>query len=360
MRILAVAGSSGGHIFPAAGFLDECKAAYPGTSTMLVLPARSIEDPALAREHQVCRISAGSLSLKPCRKNIVSLFLFLKSFFESIVLLARFKPDIVAGFGSIASVPVVICAWLFRITVIIHEQNVLPGRANRALAYIADRIAVSFEQSKGFFGGNKDKVVWTGNIVRRSLVRIEKRSARRHFGLDPDKRTILVMGGSQASRRINFVFAGVFKDLPWRDECQVIHLCGEADRHALEREYAGSIRSVRLIGFLREMEYAYSAADLAICRAGATTIAELAAYRLPAVLVPYPHAYGHQEFNAKVLSGKGCAVIVADGQMAGGSLRSAIEAVAGNCAAMERSFDNMNSSVPSSLVKEAMAIHHHE
>ncbi|HOU35807.1 MAG TPA: UDP-N-acetylglucosamine--N-acetylmuramyl-(pentapeptide) pyrophosphoryl-undecaprenol N-acetylglucosamine transferase, partial [Candidatus Omnitrophota bacterium] len=305
----------------------------------------------------------GTLSLKPCRKNIVSLFLFIKSFFESIVLLARFKPDIVAGFGSIASIPVVICAWLFRITVVIHEQNVLPGRANRLLAHIADRIAVSFEQSKGFFGVNRDRVVWTGNVVRSSLVRIEKRSARRHFGLDPDKRTILVMGGSQASHSINFVFAGVYRGLPWRDECQVIHLCGETDRQALEREYAGSIRSVRLIGFLREMEYAYSAADLAICRAGATTIAELAAYRLPAVLVPYPHAYGHQEFNAKVLADKGCAIIVADGRMADGDLRSAVEALAGNGASladMERSFDKMNSSAPASLVKEAMAIHHHE
>jgi len=149
------------------------------------------------------------------------------------------------------------------------------------------------------------KVVWTGNIVRRRLVAIEKGMARSYFGLDADKFTILVMGGSQASSRINFAFAGVFRQIPWRQQCQAVHLCGEADKQLLEAEYGSSINSVKLIGFLSEMEYAYSAADLVVCRAGATTLAELAAYRLPAVLIPYPYAYGHQELNARIFVKKG-------------------------------------------------------
>ena len=138
MRILAVAGSSGGHVFPAVGFLDDFKTAYPGTQTLLVLPLCSINKGFTTGRHPVCFISVQALSMKPSVRNISAALNFIKGFFESIIILARFKPDIVVGFGSIASIPVLVCAGLFRMTVMIHEQNELPGRANRLLAVVRD------------------------------------------------------------------------------------------------------------------------------------------------------------------------------------------------------------------------------
>mgnify|MGYP001766979514 CR=1 FL=1 len=360
MRILAVAGASGGHIFPATAFLDDFKHAYPDARTLLVLPAKSIQNKIPATGHQLRFIGVSALSLQLSWRNIVALLRFLKSLYECVVIMAQFRPDIVTGFGSIASIPLVLCAWLFRTTVIIHEQNVIPGRANRFLAYLSDGIAVSFKESPGFFAGNGKKAFWTGNIVRRSLVRIDKREALCHFGLEPDKTTILVMGGSQASRRINFGFAKAFKEMSWQRKCQVIHLCGEADKDGLAREYAACEKSVRLLPFLSQMQYAYSCADLVVSRAGATTIAELIAYRIPAVLVPYPYAYNHQDANARILSDAGCAALVPDSGVDTGELLQALESVGRNGAeleAMSGSYARLTSEKPASLVEQAIRIH---
>ena len=363
MRILAVAGASGGHIFPAVGFLDDFKAAYPDTRTLLILSRRAMGKGFDTGGHSVRVISVSNLSLRPSARNIVAGMNFLKGFFESIVILAQFKPDIVVGFGSIASIPVLVCAWLFRTTVLIHEQNVLPGRANRFLAFISDRIAVSFSETAGYFSSHRSTVVLTGNPVRKGLVRIEKSKALDHFGLPAGRRTILVMGGSQASRQINFSFARTFRALRLRDDLQVIHLCGTADKDILEKEYAPCATSVRLVPFLGDMQYAYSAADLVISRAGATTIAELMKYRMPAILIPYPHAYAHQDLNAHVLARVGCAVIVRDADLAGGALHDALHSIMQADTPLENmklAYDRFAVDKHLSLVEEAIKIHSHD
>jgi UDP-N-acetylglucosamine--N-acetylmuramyl-(pentapeptide) pyrophosphoryl-undecaprenol N-acetylglucosamine transferase len=361
MRILAVAGASGGHIFPAIGFLDDFKAAYPDTQTLLVLPVRSIKKNIVFSGHPVRDISVSTLSLRPSLANIKAAVNFVKGFFESVAILAQFKPDIVVGFGSIASIPVVSCAWFFRTPVMVHEQNVLPGRANRFLAHISDRIAVSFQDTAEFLSANRSKLVWTGNAVRKSLAVIDKNKALEHFGLRPDKKTILVMGGSQASRRINFSFASAFKTSLGSEDLQVIHLCGEADKADLEKEYMPYKASVRLVPFLSEMQYAYSAADLAISRAGATTIAELMAYRIPAVLIPYPYAYAHQDANAQVLVQAGCAHKVQDARLFDGLLNETLRTVMKkeSLNAMRSGYDRFNGMKPVSLVDEALKICRH-
>jgi UDP-N-acetylglucosamine--N-acetylmuramyl-(pentapeptide) pyrophosphoryl-undecaprenol N-acetylglucosamine transferase len=363
MRVLAVAGASGGHIFPAVGFLDDFKAAYPDTQTLLVLPVRGIDKGFNTGDHSVRAISVSNLSLKLSVRSLGAAFNFIKGFFESVVILARFKPDIVAGFGSIASIPVLVCAWLFRMAVIIHEQNILPGRANRFLAYISDRIAVSFSETAVYFSAHRSNVVWTGNPVRKSLVVIDKGKALGYFGLSAGKLTILVMGGSQASQQINFSFARTFKALPNRDDLQVIHLCGAADKEALEKEYVSCADSVRLVPFLKDMQYAYSAGDLAISRAGATTIAELTAYRMPAILIPYPYAYAHQGRNAKVLAREGCAVVITDSDLAAGDLQNALDEIMQTGSVLEvmkRSYDCFFVDKPFSLVDEAIKISSHD
>jgi UDP-N-acetylglucosamine--N-acetylmuramyl-(pentapeptide) pyrophosphoryl-undecaprenol N-acetylglucosamine transferase len=359
MRVLAVAGASGGHIFPAIGFLDDFKAAYPDAQTLLVMPARSIRGKIASFKHPAAMIGVSALSLRPSWSNIAAAFGLVKSFFESIIILARFKPDIVVGFGSIASIPVVVCAFFFRVPVMIHEQNVLPGRANRFLSSVSDRVAISFRETARYLSSCRTKLVWTGNTVRASLADIDRNKALEYFGLSAGRITILVMGGSQASRRINFAFALIFKALAASKSVQVIHLCGDADIHDLEREYGAHNASVRLVSFLSEMQYGYSAADLVISRAGATTVAELMRYRKPAILIPYPYANAHQDANAQFLAAAGCAAVVRDEHLSVGGLGGALEAALrpDTLERMRRSYGIFDKDRPVSLVTEAVTLH---
>lgn len=330
MRILAVAGSSGGHIYPARAFLDECVSADPGTKTLLVLPLPADGKGIPVRGHEIRYIGVHAVSRRLTAKNLLRILDLLKGFWASFRIIASFKPDIVVGFGSIPSIPVVACAWFCRITTVIHEQNVIPGRATRILSYIADMIAVSFGKTVSLLPSGVSKAVLTGNPLRSELVPVDKKKALDFFdpswGADTSRLTVLVMGGSQGSLSINRGFVSAYNASSWRSRARVIHLCGAGDKAGIEKLYARE-GDVKVIPFLPEMEYAYSAADIVISRAGATTVSELIRFGLPAVLVPYPHAYDHQRANAQVLAEAGAAVIVADGDLLSGALRSALEEV---------------------------------
>jgi UDP-N-acetylglucosamine--N-acetylmuramyl-(pentapeptide) pyrophosphoryl-undecaprenol N-acetylglucosamine transferase len=227
----------------------------------------------------------------------------------------NFKPDAVVGFGTLDSFPLLMLGRLLRAKTLIHEQNVMPGRANRLLARFADRTAVSFAQTKKYLGIRPERIVYTGNPVREELVKIEKAEARIFFGLNPEKFTILVLGGSQGSRSINLRFLEALQGLTGTYSLQVIHLAGDSDGPGLEEKYRNLKLEARVFSFLNQMQYAYSACDIAICRCGATTLAELIHYRLPAILIPYPYAYNHQRWNADVLEEVGAGAIIEEDKL---------------------------------------------
>lgn len=323
-RILAVTGSSGGHIFPAFAFLEELKK-KADNDFILVMPENSLK---LAQD-QVKRYNIKYISVSRLKKgldpkNLLSILNFFKGSFQSLGLILKFSPDTVVGFGSMCSIPVIFWAWLFGKKSIIHEQNVVLGRANRFLARFAGRIAVSFEESREGLRNYRDKIVFTGNPLREDLRTVERNKAAAFFGFDAEKFTILVMGGSSGSRNINLNFMKAVLRLPEKSSLQIIQLSGEKDLSALESGYKDSGLSFRIFPFLEEMSYAYSASDLVICRAGATTISELMHFRLPAILVPYPYAYKHQLYNAKVLTGRKSALMLEDAELCLGSLEETL------------------------------------
>ena len=260
-------------------------------------------------------LSISGLNLKITRENIIRLVNSFKGIFESVFILLKFNPDVVVGFGSLTSVPVVIFAWLLRIETLIHEQNVFPGRANRLLAKIASRIAISFRETEKYFSGSTRKIALTGNPIRQDISRIDKLQALDFFKLSLRKLTLLVMGGSQGSQKISSSFLETLKGLPQKQDLQVVHLCGLRDFALLERNYKNLGVEFRLFSFLPQMQYAYSAADLVISRAGAATLSEIIFFKLPAIIIPYPYAYKHQLFNAQVLAQKGAAVIIEESQL---------------------------------------------
>ncbi len=305
MKILAVGGLSGGHIFPALSFIDRLREKQGNIETILILPRSDIASRIEKLDYKVEYICVSPLKLRIDFKNSVALFNFFRATLQSIVILSTHKPDIVVGFGSLVSVPMVILAWLFRIKTLIHEQNVIPGRANRLLAIFSDKIAISFTQTQDYFRKYERKVVFTGNPIRRQLVRIERIKALEFFGFSDDKFTILVMGGSQGSHRINLEFLRAISAISDKFNFQVIHLAGLKDFVLLQDGYKDLGANIRLLSFCEQMQYAYSACDLVISRCGATTIAEIMSFSLPAIIIPYPFAYRHQMANAKVLERKG-------------------------------------------------------
>lgn len=320
MRVLLVAGASGGHIFPALGLLDQLK--DDNIDVLLVLPKKSIEKQLEDIGCNTAYISVSYFNKKGIIPNLSAALNLVKGFGESVFILARFKPDVVVGFGSMTCLPVVICAWLFRIKSVIHEQNVLPGRANRLLAIFADKIAVSFAETQGHLKKYKDKMSLTGNPLRKQLCRIDKDKALSFLGLDKGKFTIMVVGGSQGSRDINQAFIEAANKISPKLDFQVIHICGNQDYNLLSEAYKKSGIRFKLFNFLKTMQYAYSAADLAVCRAGATTISELIFYKLPALIIPYPYAYEHQANNARVLVNAACAYMVKNEELKSGGLKN--------------------------------------
>jgi UDP-N-acetylglucosamine--N-acetylmuramyl-(pentapeptide) pyrophosphoryl-undecaprenol N-acetylglucosamine transferase len=252
---------------------------------------------------------------------------FIKGSFESLKIILEFKPDIVVGFGSLDSAPSLFLAWLFRIPTMIHEQNVLPGKANSFLARFVDKVAVSFSNTGDYLKINQEKIALTGNPLRKRLKIIDKKTAAGFFGLSQDKFTILVMGGSQGSRHLNSGFLKAVSFLKNVEKIQIIHLTGQEDIEEIRGAYKRMNVASEVFGFFNEMEQAYSASDLVISRAGATTISELEYFKLPAILSPYPYAYSHQLENAKVLRNKGCAVIINDDDLDKDILKVALESI---------------------------------
>jgi UDP-N-acetylglucosamine--N-acetylmuramyl-(pentapeptide) pyrophosphoryl-undecaprenol N-acetylglucosamine transferase len=312
MKVLVVSGASGGHIFPAVSFIEAILEKDNLAQVQLILPLRSsnlCNIPAYCNVRYIC---SPKLTLSLNSKNLAALFQLAKSFWQSFKIFTEFKPDIVVGFGSLDSIPLVLLAWFFRSKTLIHEQNVIPGRANRLLSKFVDKVAVSFIKTKDQFSILPEKIVSTGNPLRKDMLRTDKNKAREFFGLAKDKMTILVTGGSQGSQRINTAFAKALKGILDLADIQVIHICGNKDYDDLNQKYQGIDTKVRLLSFSDKMQLAYSASDLAITRAGATTIAELEYFNLPAVIIPYPFAYAHQHNNAKVLELQGRAVIIHD------------------------------------------------
>jgi UDP-N-acetylglucosamine--N-acetylmuramyl-(pentapeptide) pyrophosphoryl-undecaprenol N-acetylglucosamine transferase len=238
---------------------------------------------------------------------------------QSLAAIRRFKPSLVLGVGGYSAGPVCLVAKTLRIPTAIHEQNSIPGLTNRLLCRFVDRVFISFKESGDHFPGGQ--LFLTGNPIREDLLQRGKSSTKSEARL-----TILVMGGSQGATSINRAFLAAWKILKKKGlRIQVIHQTGDKDYPMVAKAYAGDDESVVFSNFFQDMGTAYGRADLAICRAGATTISELAALGKPSILIPYPYAANnHQEKNADVLVRAGGAVKILEKELTGEDLASRI------------------------------------
>jgi UDP-N-acetylglucosamine--N-acetylmuramyl-(pentapeptide) pyrophosphoryl-undecaprenol N-acetylglucosamine transferase len=253
-----------------------------------------------------------------------ALLMIPRSLVQSWKVIRGFRPDVVLGVGGYASGPVVLTAWSLGLRTAIQEQNAFPGLSNRILGRFVERTFLSFPSSARFFPAAKRMV--TGNPVRQSI-RSSKGSLSR---IEDSLFTLLIFGGSQGAHRLNRAMMDGLKNLgELRGRLRIIHQTGDRDRQEVESAYRRENFDAEVYPFIQEMDRAYAAADLVVCRAGATTLFELMAAGKPAILVPYPYAANdHQRLNAQALVDAGAAVMVADENLNGRSLSALVHQLA--------------------------------
>jgi len=250
-------------------------------------------------------IFSGKLDRYFSWQNFVSPVFIILGFFQSLSIILKARPQIILSAGSFVSVPIVFVAWILRIPILIHQQDVRPGFANKLMSPFARCITVTFEKSLADFP--KGKVVWTGNPMREEVLKGDEKRAKKFFDLQEDLPTLLIFGGGTGALRINEL---IVKSLPELLKfCQIIHLTGRGRRVNKVNKVEKVIERYHAYEFLtREMADAYAVSDIVVSRCGLSTLTELSLLGKPAILIPIPRS--HQEENAKVFAEAWAAVVL--------------------------------------------------
>jgi len=317
--MVVAGGGTGGHLFPGLAVAEAVAGADPDR-VLFVGSAYGIEARVIPQTRFAFRpLAIHGLRGRGARGALQLAAQLPQAIVQAWRILGRFGADVVVGVGGYASFPVVVAAWLRRVPTVLLEQNAHPGLANRVLARLARRVCTTFAEAERYFPAGK--VVLTGNPVRLFAAPV---AAPRH-GF-----TLLVFGGSQGAHRLNETMADAAAAL--RDALpglRIIHQTGAADCAALRATYERLGVTAEVREFIDDMGAAYAAADVVVCRAGATTVAELTALGKPAILVPYPFAADdHQRANASVLEGHGAAMMILDRALTGAALAQTVSELA--------------------------------
>jgi len=306
VRLMLTGGGTGGHLFPAVATAENLSSRAAGSEILFVGTKRKLDRNYLEQfGFSVKTIHSYGLKGKKITALIKGLAVLPVSFCQACYHILRFRPHVVCGVGGYVTGPVIAAAWLLRKPTIIHEQNSVPGLANRKLGPLVSRICISLPQSGKYFPAGK--TVLTGNPVRSRIVEVAD-SKKSH----DDKMTILVLGGSQGAHGINQLMVEALsmgnEGLP---ELRVIHQTGKNDEEMVSRAYQKTGLDAQVAAFFTDMAAIYKQADLVVSRAGATTLAEIAVLGKPAILIPYPFAAdNHQQTNGLWYVESGAAVLL--------------------------------------------------
>lgn len=320
MRIIITGGGTGGHIYPGISLAREFQSRDKNNEIIFVGTEHKMESEIIPQEgFRFLGLRVKGIERKFSLESLSALFLFLGSLFASYGIIKDFKPDLVIGTGGYVSGSVALVSSLLGIPTFIHEQNVIPGITNQFLSLTGKKVFTSFPESAGYFW-RKERIVFLGNPIRKSIWQGNKEKIIKENNLDSTKKTILVFGGSKGASTINkMVLHSLYliEESIWL-EWQVLIISGEEDFKNLTEKVTKSPfkETVRVLPYLHNIEDAYDLADLVVCRAGATTIAELSAKGIAAILIPYPYATGnHQLYNARFLESNLAALIIEEKEL---------------------------------------------
>ena len=332
-KIIIAGGGTGGHLFPAIAIgedleKDGMNVKYIGSKNGIEANQKFIKNEKI--ELLDLRGFIRSWSIGSIIKNILLLTKVLKSYIKVKKIFKYFKPDFVIGTGGYACAIPLYLGIKNNIPTAIQEQNVLPGMVTRKFANKVDIIFLSFEETEKHL--NKNNYFLVGNPIRSMIKKIDRNKAAQGMGLDPKKKTILILGGSQGAKSINDHFMKNHKQYLDKD-LQLLWQTGENSRLELKEVDNPNIKKYE---FIDKMDYAYSTADIVVSRAGATAISEILYLGKPSILIPYPHAAdNHQELNAKALELNGASIVVHETEFSNGKLEKSIFSIIDSSEKME-------------------------
>ncbi|HIG30609.1 MAG TPA: UDP-N-acetylglucosamine--N-acetylmuramyl-(pentapeptide) pyrophosphoryl-undecaprenol N-acetylglucosamine transferase [Verrucomicrobiales bacterium] len=332
-RVAIACGGSGGHLFPGIAVGEVL--VQKGCRVILYVSSKEIDQQGLkdAGGMDVEILPAIGLTRRSIGRFASRSF---ESFRLSIQSLRKWDPDVILGMGGFTCAPPVLAGKILGKTTLIHEANSIPGKAVRFLAPWVDEVMVGFANASGRIASNA--LSRTGMPVRSQFSPASQDSCRAVLGLRPSDPLVLVMGGSQGAHSINALFLGILPELYRNNPAlQCLHLTGFEDFERVRAVYRKMDLHAVVRPFLTEMEYALGAADFAISRSGASSMAEIAAMKLPSILIPYPHAaQNHQYHNARVFAEKGAACLFDSGCQGPSDLSNLISRFLENPSTLER------------------------
>ena len=328
MRLLVAGGGTGGHLFPGLALAEEVKTRHPRNDVLFVGTARGMEAKAVPKAGYALElIDVGPLKGQGLLGLLRGLLRLPRALWQSRNILRKFDPDMVVGVGGYASGPMVMAAFLLGVPRAIQEQNALPGFTNKVLGRIAQAVFISFDEARPFFPAKKVHLL--GNPIRRAFL-----DNYLHEKVPDARLSIFVTGGSQGAHGLNLRVAEALESLApaLGKGLRVLHQTGVKDAEEIQKRYAALASSgaeLVAVPFIDDMAKAYADADLLVCRAGATTIAELTVCKKPAILVPFPFAADdHQTVNAKSLVTAGAAICIQEKDLTGAQLAKEIRSLA--------------------------------
>ena len=334
IRAIISGGGTGGHIFPALSIANKLKELNPETEILFVgADGRMEMERVPAAGYDIVGLPVAGLKRKLTLSNLAVPFKLLKSIRMAKKVIRKFRPDIAIGVGGYASAPLLWAAGRLGVPTLIQEQNGFAGLTNKILGKKARCICVAYEGMERFFPA--DRIVMTGNPIRKEIVPATeemKREAYGFYGLNPEKKHLLIVGGSLGSGTLNNAMKKwISEGCPGGEDIEIIWQCGryyKASVDAFMEEHGKWLKNIQYSDFIKRMDLAYAAADVIISRSGASSISEMCAAHKAAIFVPSPNVTeDHQTHNAMALVRKGAGMIVTDAEAGEKLMKTAVELI---------------------------------
>ncbi len=330
LRVVFAGGGTGGHLYPAMAIAEEFQRRVENFQCVFIGTERGIEARVVPQQgYRLELVPVRGLLRQVTLRNLLVPYYLIKSIGQCLRVFSQFQPDLIIGTGGYVSGPALLAAWLSRRKFAVQEQNSFPGLVNRWWGERADLVFLSFAESRKFFRRQAHLRV-VGNPVRTGFNRENRESAAKKWELQQDRITLLAFGGSQGARKINELMLAILPQFQTLENFQVLWATGAQNFDEVVRR-AGQVRQIKIVPYIDDMASAFSLADFVLCRAGASTIFELAYYGLPSLLVPFPYATAdHQTFNARVLEQAGAGRLLVEKELTAEKLFGHIQELFGD------------------------------
>ncbi|MGL5694371.1 MAG: undecaprenyldiphospho-muramoylpentapeptide beta-N-acetylglucosaminyltransferase [Peptostreptococcaceae bacterium] len=334
MRVLLSGGGTGGHVYPAIAIANRIKEQYPDAEIMFVGTEKGIESEIVPKYgYELKTVTVQGFKRKIDVDNVKRVFKLFKGLEQSRKVVKKFNPDVVIGTGGYVSGPVLFNAAMSKFPTVVHEQNSFPGVTNKILSKVVTRVLTSFEDShKRFPEGSQEKLVLTGNPVRKEILVARKNVARKNLGISEDKKMVLCYGGSGGSEEINEAMRLVIENMV-KEDVAFIFATGKYyyEEFSKKIEHLNLKSYQQVVPYLEDMANALAASDLVIGSAGAISLAEITALGKPSIIIPKAYtAENHQEYNAKSIESRGAGIAILEKDLTPNTLNETVFKILGN------------------------------